>query len=91
MKTKGIDPKAHGLTKELERVKDVVTRAKQIADRALAPKVDKSAAKRFIRSGLWEPKESESTETLKESSQVVNEDATKPPPSKRQKSGPTSR
>lgn len=55
MKTKGLDPKAHGLPKELERIKDAVTRAKQISDKDLAPKVNISAAKRFIRQGLWEP------------------------------------
>ena len=55
MKTRGIDPKAHGLLKELERVKDAVTRTKQISDRELAPKVNVAAAKRFIRQGLWEP------------------------------------
>lgn len=55
MNTQGIDPKAHGMPKELDRVKEAVTRTKQIADRDLAPKVDVSAAKRFIRQGLWEP------------------------------------
>ena len=55
MKANGNDPKANGMLEELERVKDAVTRAKQIADRELAPKVDVSAAKRFIRQGLWEP------------------------------------
>merc|ERR1712071_519119 len=51
MKANGNDPKANGMLEELERVKDAVTRAKQIADRELAPKVDVSAAKRFIRQG----------------------------------------
>ena len=76
MKAKGVDPKANGLLKELERVKSVVARTKQIADRALAPKVDVPAAKRFIQSGLWEPKEKSSSQ---------DDTVVKPPPSKRHK------
>ena len=55
MKTKGLDPKSHGLSKELDRVKEAIVRAKQIADRALAPKINVAAAQRFIKHGLWEP------------------------------------
>ncbi len=84
MKTKGVDPKVNGLPKELERVKDVVSRAKQIADKAFAPKVDVSAARRFIRGGLWEPKDGDPKEDSNSNSQI-NEKGTpsKPPPNKR--------
>lgn len=61
MKAKGADPKANGLPKELERVKTAVGRAKQIADKALAPKVNVEAAKRFIRSGLYDSREGPSS------------------------------
>ncbi|XP_046635392.1 nuclear nucleic acid-binding protein C1D-like isoform X2 [Daphnia pulicaria] len=64
MKTRGVDPKTNGLPRELERVKSAIGRSKKIVDRALAPKVDISAAKRFIRGGLWEPKDSEQREDL---------------------------
>ena len=82
MKTKGVDPRVNGLPKELERVKDVVSRAKQIADRALAPKVDVSAARRFIRGGLWEPKDGDQKEDSSSNSQLSKHDA-QPPPNKR--------
>lgn len=57
MKTRGLDPKEHGIPKELDRVKEVMGRAKQISDKALAPKLNIPAAKRFIRGGLWEANE----------------------------------
>jgi hypothetical protein len=79
MKTRGVDPKTNGLPRELERVKSAIGRSKEIVDRALAPKVDISAAKRFIRGGLWEPKDSEQ----REGSNKEKSDVSKPPPNKR--------
>lgn len=88
MKTIGVDPKSHGLLKELERVKGVVGRTKQIADKAFAPKVDVSAAKRFIHSGLWEPKD-KTVNAPEEKNQGNDETGVKPPPPKRLKSDPS--
>ncbi|KAI9565495.1 hypothetical protein GHT06_009287 [Daphnia sinensis] len=82
MKTQGVDPKTNGLPKELERVKNVIGRAKQIADKALAPKLNVSAAKRFIRGGLWESKDGEKKDSNLDG-QVQDEDVPKPPPNKR--------
>ena len=81
MKTRGVDPKTHGLPRELERVKSVIGRAKEIVDRALAPKVNVSAAKRFIRGGLWEAKDSE--QKAGSNKEAKGEDVSKPPPNKR--------
>lgn len=53
--TAGEDPKQHTVRRELERVKEYMNRAKQIADKAKAPKVDAEAAQRFVRSSLWMP------------------------------------
>uniref|UniRef100_G3MS98 Nuclear nucleic acid-binding protein C1D n=1 Tax=Amblyomma maculatum TaxID=34609 RepID=G3MS98_AMBMU len=53
--TVGEDPKQHAVRRELERVKEYMVRAKQIADKAKAPKLDAGAAQRFIRSSLWTP------------------------------------
>lgn len=83
MKTQGADPKTNGLPKELERVKNVIGRAKQIADKAFAPKVDVGAAKRFIHGGLWEPKDGEKKDAPSVKSQGRGEDVPKPPPNKR--------
>jgi hypothetical protein len=80
MKTRGVPPKTNGLPRELERVKSAIGRSKEIVNRALlAPKVYISAAKRFIRGGLWEPKDSEQ----REGSNQEKSDVFKPPPNKR--------
>ncbi|XP_061174640.1 nuclear nucleic acid-binding protein C1D-like [Saccostrea echinata] len=49
----GVNPKEHGIKQELERIKSYMDRAKNIQDRAKAPRVDKSASKRFVKSALW--------------------------------------
>ncbi|XP_062584296.1 nuclear nucleic acid-binding protein C1D-like [Saccostrea cucullata] len=49
----GVNPKEHGIKQELERIKSYMDRAKNIQDKAKAPKVDKSASKRFVKSALW--------------------------------------
>lgn len=38
-----------------DRVKEYMTRAKQIADKAKAPKLVAGAAQRFVRNALWTP------------------------------------
>lgn len=81
MKTKGIDPKANGLPKELERVKGALARAKQISDKALAPRIDVSAAKRFVRSGLWQP----NSDGKNVSQEGSSSDRITPPAAKRSK------
>jgi len=54
----GIDPTNHRIRSENERLKKAMMRAKQINDRkTLMPRLNKDAAKRFVRSGLWEPKQ----------------------------------
>lgn len=58
LKAEGIDPTNHRIRSENERLKKAMIRAKQIAERkTLMPHINKDAAKRFIRSGLWEPKQ----------------------------------
>lgn len=90
MKTRGIDPKANGLPRELERVKEAISRAKQIADRELAPKVDVAAAKRFIRSGLWGAIGDETPTTSQSTDQEKSADKFMPPASKKPRLGTSS-
>ncbi|XP_067136474.1 nuclear nucleic acid-binding protein C1D isoform X2 [Centruroides vittatus] len=52
---KGENPKEHPIKAEIDRIKMYMLRAKEIADKEKAPKIDKEAAKRFVRSSLWEP------------------------------------
>ncbi|XP_014484695.1 PREDICTED: nuclear nucleic acid-binding protein C1D-like [Dinoponera quadriceps] len=58
LRAEGIDPSKHPIRSQHERLKKAMIRAKQIEDRnTIMPHVDKEAAKRFVRSGLWEPKQ----------------------------------
>ncbi|CAN7983684.1 unnamed protein product [Ixodes hexagonus] len=63
LSTTGEDPKQHGVRRELERIKEYMVRAKQIADKAKAPKLDQGAAQRFVRNSLWQPKDKEENGT----------------------------
>ncbi|XP_076753125.1 nuclear nucleic acid-binding protein C1D [Xylocopa sonorina] len=55
--TEGIDPAKHRIKLENDRLKKCMARAKQINDRnTLMPRINKNAAQRFVRSGLWEMK-----------------------------------
>ena len=55
LKTKGVDPRDHPIKGEISRLKTYAERVKQIEDKQKAMKLDKNAAKRFVRSALWEP------------------------------------
>lgn len=53
----GVDPSRHQIKLENDRLKKSMTRAKQINDRnTLMPRVNKDAAQRLVRNGLWELK-----------------------------------
>lgn len=54
LRAEGIDPAKHRIKLENDRLKKSMSRAKQINDRnTLMPRVNKDAARRFVRSGLW--------------------------------------
>lgn len=55
LRVQGIDPTKHPIKHELIRIKKVMMRWQEVKDKKHRPKVDKNAAKRFIRSGLWDP------------------------------------
>ncbi|CAC5401713.1 C1D [Mytilus coruscus] len=50
----GINPKEHAVKQELDRIRSYMNRVKDIQDKAKAPKLDKGAAKRFVKSSLWQ-------------------------------------
>lgn len=57
LRAEGIDPAKHRIRSENERLKKSMLRAKQINDRkTLMPRINKGAAQRFVRNGLWEIK-----------------------------------
>ncbi|XP_035682634.1 nuclear nucleic acid-binding protein C1D-like [Branchiostoma floridae] len=53
--TQGIDPKDHPIKNELDRIRSYMNRVKEIEDKRKAAKLDKAAAKRIVKSALWEP------------------------------------
>jgi len=54
----GVDPSNYRIQAESERLKKAMLQAKQISERnSLMPRINKDAAKRFVRNGLWEPKQ----------------------------------
>uniref|UniRef100_A0A914VI81 Nuclear nucleic acid-binding protein C1D n=1 Tax=Plectus sambesii TaxID=2011161 RepID=A0A914VI81_9BILA len=56
--TKGERPAENeAIMTELNRVKDYMNRLKMIQDRPLAPKINRQAAKSFVRNALWAPAE----------------------------------
>ena len=57
LRAEGIDPTKHRIKSENDRLKKSMVRSKQIEDRnTLMPRLNKDAAKRFVRNGLWEIK-----------------------------------
>uniref|UniRef100_A0A2R5LEL4 Nuclear nucleic acid-binding protein C1D n=1 Tax=Ornithodoros turicata TaxID=34597 RepID=A0A2R5LEL4_9ACAR len=88
--TVGEDPKEHGIRKELDRIKEYMMRAKQIADKAKMPRLDQGAAGRFVRSSLWEPKDKgesgrENASSIQKTPQKRSIAADAPPRSTRRK------
>lgn len=59
MRTNGEDPSQTVLKTELNKVKEGMTEMQRAIDRkTIMPKLDQGAAKRFVRAGLWDEKNS---------------------------------
>ncbi|XP_031830576.1 nuclear nucleic acid-binding protein C1D [Nomia melanderi] len=57
LRAEGIDPTKHRIKSENDRLKKSMTRAKQIEERnTLMPRINKEAAQRFVRNGLFDVK-----------------------------------
>ncbi|KAK0075777.1 hypothetical protein PV325_006395 [Microctonus aethiopoides] len=56
LRAEGVDPTNHSIRAENNRLKQAMARAQEIRDRnTIMPRVNKDAAKRFIRNSLWVP------------------------------------
>ncbi|XP_064292365.1 nuclear nucleic acid-binding protein C1D-like [Plodia interpunctella] len=55
LRIQGEDPMKHPIKDELQRIKSVMVKWQEIKDREKRPTVDIEAAKRFVRSGLYDP------------------------------------
>lgn len=59
LRSEGNDPSQTVIKTELSRVKDLMSELQWAVDRkTIMPRVDKNAAKRFVKHGLWQPKSS---------------------------------
>ncbi|XP_026476590.1 nuclear nucleic acid-binding protein C1D-like [Ctenocephalides felis] len=56
LRTTGKDPTKHSVVTEMMKVREYMSKYKEIIDRDKKPTVDAQAAKRFIKGALWEPK-----------------------------------
>ncbi|XP_026479129.1 nuclear nucleic acid-binding protein C1D-like [Ctenocephalides felis] len=56
LRTTGKDPTKHSVVTEMMKVREYMSKYKEIIDRDKKPTVDAQAAKRFIKRALWEPK-----------------------------------
>merc|ERR1712025_937104 len=57
----GENPKSHAVKTELSRIQQYMTRIKDLEEKAKASSLDKDAAKRFIRSALWQQAQQKKT------------------------------
>ncbi|KAK9503289.1 hypothetical protein O3M35_011890 [Rhynocoris fuscipes] len=57
LRTKGINPASHMVKAEIDRVQEYNKKFKRVLDRKSAPHIQKAAAGRFVKHGLWQPKE----------------------------------
>nr|CAD7579046.1 unnamed protein product [Timema californicum] len=58
LRTKGRNPAQTPVKSEINRVKEYFDKYQKIKDRkTIMPRVNQDVAKRFVRSGLWEPKD----------------------------------
>lgn len=55
LRIQGIDPSKHPIKDELQRIKTVMMKWQEVKDREKRPTVNIEAAKRFVRSGLYDP------------------------------------
>lgn len=55
LRINGVDPSTHPVKGELQRIKAAMNKWQQVKDKDLRPTVNIPAAKRFVRSGLYDP------------------------------------
>lgn len=55
LRIKGVDPVKHPVKNELQRIKATMVKWQEVKDIEKRPTVDIEAAKRFVRSGLYDP------------------------------------
>lgn len=56
LKLEGQDPNTHPVKQHLQKVRELMQRKQAIIDKKNRPALDKKVAERFIRNGLWQPK-----------------------------------
>lgn len=63
LRSRGADPNSHPVKQQLLRIRQLMQKKDELVDRKNRPVLNKNAAKRFIRSGLWDPKEQQANKS----------------------------
>ncbi|XP_077287470.1 ribosomal RNA processing 47 [Arctopsyche grandis] len=63
LKLEGQDPTTHPVKQHLQKVRELMQRKQAILDKRNRPVLNKKVAERFIRSGLWQPKNKKDQDT----------------------------
>ncbi|CAH2253897.1 nuclear nucleic acid-binding C1D [Pelobates cultripes] len=66
LSSQGVNPKDHPVKEELERIRSYMNRVKEITDRKKAARLDKGAARRFIKHALSDPAADEGSPAKKD-------------------------
>nr|XP_002128345.1 nuclear nucleic acid-binding protein C1D [Ciona intestinalis] len=66
----GVNPKTHPVKQELDRIKTYMGKVNEIENRKNAPRLEKEAAKRFIRSAMFDSDDKKKDEDHKPTSTV---------------------
>lgn len=75
--TQGVNPRQHPVKSELDRIKKYMGKVKEATEKKEASaRIDKEAAKRFVKSALWEPSDKEKT-SENEGETPIKEDSKK--------------
>jgi exosome complex protein LRP1 len=78
LRVNGDNISTHPVKHELGRIKEAMERQKQISDKSLRPQLDQSAAKRFIKSGLYDHKQKSEEFKKKQKIQIHHDPSTAP-------------
>ncbi|XP_031557976.1 nuclear nucleic acid-binding protein C1D-like isoform X2 [Actinia tenebrosa] len=71
--TQGINPKEHPVRQELDRIKKYMGKVKEATEKKQASmRIDQGAAKRFVKSALWQPNKEDNTEVKDQTNEEEN-------------------
>ncbi|XP_032234582.1 nuclear nucleic acid-binding protein C1D isoform X2 [Nematostella vectensis] len=92
--TQGMDPKEHPIKQELDRIKKYMVKVKEVQHKQeVSMRIDKGAAKRFVKSALWQPTSNEDKgkdDSKTSTKELTIKNGTSPKAEKRKREGKSS-